>query len=771
MPFRSYHHKIYLSLSKQAQSLFKNAALSDIELKISETETFNAHRFLLAARSEVWSPGSLQNANSLDLTKFSQKCNMAMLNWLYTDLVPQLEENHVIELMHMAKEFQLLDLSRRTEDALKPMVTRHNCVKFYQLAEEIESKSLIDYTGEIVSQHWEQLGAKELAAVKAPLLYEMLKRKSNDPLHRAIRAEREDVVFLYLIEFDSQSAEKINEANDAGHFPLDLAIAAENESLAKVLTSHNANINRKDKQGSTLVQRYVNESNKWAVEFLLDAGARLDLVDNKNESVLHYLAKKKKLGELKNTTEKILLTSNVNCQNENGETALHQAIETNNLELISLLLSQNPNMELVDGQQRTVLLKALESKNASELAKIMIAAGSDSTAANSEGDSIVQVLVKAKKFKQAEILIQVGDPDLEHANNAGEAVIHTVLLEENTKLVEILVKKGVNVNSIMPDRELRGQVIGGSALHLALQMQSEKNTKLILEKMQEDGLKIEGDSRSRSALDQCLKNKWTDKAETLLELGADVDQVLSGNPILVNALNSNAEKSALFLLGNGADPNLASSLQETPLELAVKNNLGQAVCTLCINGADKEKQDVNGNVPLWNAINMELFDIAETLVQQGADVDSWSKTANGAVEWTLLHRALEIGNEMGASFLINNRADIELSPKIDKDLLNSYEAEEKETEEEEKPKQSTFGERPKTLEEILKGSERSERKKKEKSPNPFGDDSDDDDDENPFGKDSDDEGSESNPFGSSTRSSKRSFSSTISKVLSWSNIY
>ena len=310
-----------------------------------------------------------------------------------------------------------------------------------------------------------------------------------------------------MIEFDSQSAEKINEANDAGLFPLDLAIAAENESLAKVLTSHSANINRKDKQGSTLVQRYVIESNKWAVEFLLDAGARLDLVDNKNESVLHYLAKTKKLGDLKNTTEKILLTSNVNCQNENGETALHQAIETNNLELISLLLSQNPNMELVDSQQRTVLLKALESKNASELAKIMIAAGADSTAANSEGDSIVQVLVKAKKFKQAEILIQVGDPDLEHANNAGEAVLHTVLLEDNTKLVEILVKKGVNVNSIMLDRELRGQVIGGSALHLALQMESEKNTKLILEKMQDEGLKIEGDSSSRSALDQCLKNK------------------------------------------------------------------------------------------------------------------------------------------------------------------------------------------------------------------------------------------------------------------------
>ena len=41
---------------------------------------------------------------------------------------------------------------------------RSNCVKFYQLAEEIESKVLIDYTGNIVSENWDQLGPEELAS-------------------------------------------------------------------------------------------------------------------------------------------------------------------------------------------------------------------------------------------------------------------------------------------------------------------------------------------------------------------------------------------------------------------------------------------------------------------------------------------------------------------------------------------------------------------------------------------------------------------------------
>lgn len=38
----------------------------------------------------------------------------------------------------------------------------------------------------------------------APLLYKMFKTKTEYPLHTAIRAKREDVVFLFLMEFDSQ---------------------------------------------------------------------------------------------------------------------------------------------------------------------------------------------------------------------------------------------------------------------------------------------------------------------------------------------------------------------------------------------------------------------------------------------------------------------------------------------------------------------------------------------------------------------------------------
>jgi hypothetical protein len=40
--------------------------------------------------------------------------------------------------------------------------------------------------------------------MSAPLLYTMFKAKTKFPLHSAVRLKREDVVFLFLIEFDQE---------------------------------------------------------------------------------------------------------------------------------------------------------------------------------------------------------------------------------------------------------------------------------------------------------------------------------------------------------------------------------------------------------------------------------------------------------------------------------------------------------------------------------------------------------------------------------------
>lgn len=59
---------------------------------------------------------------------------------------------------------------------------------------------------ELLFYHLKQddLRKEDFSTMDAQLLYKMIKSKTEYPLHKAIKVEREDVVFLYLIEMDAQ---------------------------------------------------------------------------------------------------------------------------------------------------------------------------------------------------------------------------------------------------------------------------------------------------------------------------------------------------------------------------------------------------------------------------------------------------------------------------------------------------------------------------------------------------------------------------------------
>ena len=74
-------------------------------------------------------------------------------------------------------------------------------------------------------------------------------------------------------------------------------------------------------------------------------------------------------------------------------------------------LIKSPNLELTNDDGQTPLLMALEeSKDSSKISKILLDAGADPNAPNQDGDSILQVLIRKKKIKSAEILIENGNP-------------------------------------------------------------------------------------------------------------------------------------------------------------------------------------------------------------------------------------------------------------------------------------------------------------------------------------------------------------------------
>ncbi|MEE6525265.1 hypothetical protein FKM82_025161, partial [Ascaphus truei] len=145
----------------------------------------------------------------------------------------------------------------RCEKGVMSLVNVRNCIRFYQTAEELDASALLNYCAEIIASHWDDLRKEDFSSMSAQLLYKMIKSKTEFPLHKAIKVEREDVVFLYLIEMDSQLPGKLNELDQNGDLALDLALSRKLESIATTLVNNRADVDMVDKKGWSLLHKAI----------------------------------------------------------------------------------------------------------------------------------------------------------------------------------------------------------------------------------------------------------------------------------------------------------------------------------------------------------------------------------------------------------------------------------------------------------------------------------------------------------------------------------
>ena len=174
---------------------------SDINVILEDGEKIPAHKFVLKARNSAW-----PISNDLDWSNLTKTVGEALLEWIYTNKISLLDKEDAfnLELMKASKNFDLPDLMVLCERALIASVKIKNCIKLYTTAEEIGANGLKDHCSSLISTHWDDFTSEDFEHMTAPLLFQMFKTKTKYPLHSAVRLKREDVVFLYLIEFNQQ---------------------------------------------------------------------------------------------------------------------------------------------------------------------------------------------------------------------------------------------------------------------------------------------------------------------------------------------------------------------------------------------------------------------------------------------------------------------------------------------------------------------------------------------------------------------------------------
>lgn len=335
-----------------------------------------------------------------------------------------------------------------------------------------------------------------------------------------------------------------------------------NATLLMRLAVHNDEkiIDVKNKTSKT-VHKHVNDIN-----VLIDRGADVNVKNNIGTTALMYAVKN---GYIET---KLLIDAgaNINTQNYKGNTALIIAMDNNNIDIVKLLLSANPDFNIKNNIGMTPLMYAVQENSVSlDILKTLLEVYPENKI-NERDDDGKTILMCASNIDKINLLLDFG-ADLYIKDNQGQNVLW-YLTDKN--IIKFYLEKGLNENETNNKNQsvLFSYVNDYKMLNILIDAGFDVNLR---DKMENTPLII------------C---KDYDCQNLLLRSGADINAVnnLGYNALMVNISYKSIDKNAIINLIN--------------------------------KGINVNQKDLNGFTPLFIALFNNQHEIAQYLIQAGADI-------------------------------------------------------------------------------------------------------------------------------------------------------
>lgn len=488
------------------------------------------------------------------------------------------------------------------------------------------------------------------------------------------------------------------------------AVEENNSKMVAALIEKGADANYKDFSGKVPLRIAIENNNKNMISLLLEKGANIEYKDNKEHTFLQSAVENGNLDMASFLLEKGAF---INCKDSLGQTPLLMALRYNNKNMISLLMEKGAAINIFDSNSKSMLDFAIENEDA-DLVSLLLEKGAEIGDSDS---SLKTALDFAIKNDNMDLLSRLAEKAArEDVQCEDKPILFFAIENDYKKLVELLIEKGVHKksryssdthknmtplyfavswrkkdivslllkNKVNVDEGAKSE----NQHYLPLYEAVVNNDKEIASILIENGANLNYDNgRGNTALMWTCLIEDKDMALFLIKKGADVNYVVSFTPSneykadlikegidkkylnylksgtvtpLSRSIDANKEEMVSFLIENGADVNLAVSINNeeysyTMLQKAIYNGNKKIISLVLDAGAKINDNYRNRGTALITAVDTQNYDseIVSLLIERGADVDLESAFNSH----TPLTFAVSQNNKDAVLLLLKNGAD------------------------------------------------------------------------------------------------------------------
>ena len=406
----------------------------------------------------------------------------------------------------------------------------------------------------------------------------------------------------------------------------------------KRLFEKGVDINQLDDDGWTPLIMASRYGSQEVVKFLLDVGADFNFQnEDGNNTALMFASI---FGYVDIVRMLVNIGVDINAQNINGNTAIDNAVDRENEEIVEMLIGAGANVNLFQYLKR------------SNLFKFLLDLGADPNEIIEEDDfydlvevSIIIIATYHKKEEIVKMLIDAG-VDVDFRGNSKYTALMVASMREEEEIVEMLIDAGADVNiknensdtalSLTSNEEIIDMLIAGGAVETTPLIIAAQNDDLdlALESIN-DGVDLNFKNRFKlTALMLASLNGFYGIVELLTTFKAKLNlENIRGETALILASKNGHSNVVNLLIDSRSDINIQTKDNDTALILASQNGNVGVVKSLISAGADPNVQNnIKWTALISAAFNDDIEIVENILSAENVDIyirDNQNFTAEG----------------------------------------------------------------------------------------------------------------------------------------------